>query len=266
MAAGPEKRKRGTIRRLPALVGAATLALLLLAGSAAAIRLQAGDIVIVGDGHVIPKRLPQDHNAPIRLRMHGRMSTLSGALPPVIETLMFEFDRHGALRTEGLAVCTMAKLKTTTVPQARKLCPGAIVGTGKGSAIVKFPEQAPIPVSSPITIFNGPSEDGKWTALVHAYNTVPVPVTVLFKATIEKINRGRYGYRVETEIPKLSGGYGIPISGDLTVDRKWTFAGRRYSYINARCADGRLQARGEFTFKDGTQLEGNFVKPCTMRR
>jgi hypothetical protein len=25
---------------------------------------------------------------------------------------------------------------------------------------------------------------------------------------------------------------------------------------------GRLQAKGEFTFKDGTLLQGNFLKPC----
>jgi hypothetical protein len=34
------------------------------------------------------------------------------------------------------------------------------------------------------------------------------------------------------------------------------------TYINARCETGRLQARGLFTFRDGTVLSGTFLKPC----
>ena len=82
---------------------------------------------------------------------------------------------------------------------------------------------------------------------------------------IEKINKGVYGYRTEARIPKIAGGYGHPISGKIKVDRKWTFKGSKHSFINARCETGRLQARGEFTFKDGTFLTGTFLRPCKVR-
>ena len=55
--------------------------------------------------------------------------------PPLAAApLVLEFDKHGAVETRGLQKCTMAKLVATTTKLARKLCPGAIVGTGFGTA------------------------------------------------------------------------------------------------------------------------------------
>ena len=150
------------------------------------------------------------------------------------------------------------------MPAARSACPGAIVGKGFGTAIVEFPEQGPIPVSSPITLFNGPKVRGDDTILAHAYTTVPIATTFIVPVVIEKIHNGVYGYRVKAKIPKIAGGYGHPISGRLKVERKWTFKGKKHSYVNARCETGRLQARGEFTFKDGTFLKGTFFRPCKV--
>ena len=182
-----------------------------------------------------------------------------------LKTLEFEFDKHGSVDTTGLPKCSVAKLKATTVPQARKLCPGAIVGTGHGKAVVKFPEQGPIPASSPITLFNGPRIGGDPSVLAHAHLDVPAPTTFIVPIRIETIHNGRYGYRVKAEIPKIAGGYGIPLAGSITVGRKWTFKGQKHSFVNARCADGRLQAIGEFSFKDGTQMQGTFLSPCQVR-
>jgi hypothetical protein len=145
------------------------------------------------------------------------------------------------------------------------MCPGAIIGKGKGSALVTFPEQAPFKVSSPITVFNGPRKGGNPTVLAHAYTTVPVPTTFIVPVVIEKIHKGVYGYRTEARIPRIANGYGIPIAGSLTIGKRWTFKGTRHSYVNARCETGRLQARGLFTFKDGIVLRGTFFKPCQVR-
>jgi hypothetical protein len=57
----------------------------------------------------------------------------------------------------------------------------------------------------------------------------------------------------------------VPISGHLKIGRKWTYGGVKHSYVNARCETGRLQARGEFTFNDGTFLSGTFLRPCAVR-
>jgi len=230
------------------------------------VELRAGDLVVVGRGGFRPETLPKYHDAPIELYGGGKLSTVSGELPPILETLTFELDKHGHPDTTGLEVCTAGKLQATDVPAARRACPNAIVGKGSGSGIVKFPEQRQIPVSTPITLFNGPKVRGFDSVLAHAYLTVPVPTTFIVPVVIEKIHKGVYGYRVKARIPKFAGGYGHPIAGHITVDRKWTFKGKKHSYVNARCETGRLQARGEFTFKDGTILRGSFLRPCKVRK
>lgn len=248
------------------------LGLLVVAATAGAVRkvekvhIRAGDIVIDGYGGFRPETLPKNHDAPIEIYGGGKISTVSGELPPILDELNFEFDRHGSVQTRGLQVCTKGKLIATDVPAARRACGGAIVGKGRGSAVVKFPEQGPIPASSPITLFNGPKKHGNETILAHAHLDVPAPTTFIVPIEIKRINKGVYGYRTEAKIPKIAGGYGHPVSGAIKVGRKWTHKGKRHSYINARCATGRLQARGEFTFKDGTVLTGTFLRPCKVRR
>lgn len=249
-----------------AVLGVALLVIGSLAASASAIRITAGDLIVNADGGFKPTALPKHRDAPITIYGGGSLSTKSGELPPVIEEIILEYDRHGHVETRGLGVCTKAKLVASTVKAARKRCPGAIVGTGKGRGVVKFPEQAPIPASSPITIFNGPRLHGNPSVLAHFVVTVPAPTTFTIPIEIQRINKGVYGYRTEAQIPPIAGGHGVPIAGHLRIGRKWTHRGRRLSYINARCATGRLQARGEFAFKDGTRLRATFAKPCQVRR
>ncbi len=246
------------------LVGA-LLALFLAAGAAYALELRAGDIVVTADGGFKPKALPKKQDAPITLHGGGSISTVSGAYPPILKTLTFEFDKHGSVDTTGLPVCRKSKLIATDVPQARRNCPGAIVGEGFGKAVVTFPEQGPINASSPITLFNGPKLHGQDTLFAHAYLDVGGPTTFIVPIVIERIHNGVYGYRTSATIPPIAGGYGHPLSGHLTIGRRWTFRGRSHSYVNARCETGHLQARGEFSFKDGTVLFGTFFKPCTVR-
>jgi len=226
------------------------------------VHLRVGDLVIDGRGGFKPERLPKHHDAPIKIYGGGKVSTISGELPPILDTIEFEFDKHGHVDTTGIEVCTAGKLQATDVPAARRACPHAIVGKGFGRAIVAFPEQSLIPVSSPITAFNGPKVHGFDSILFHAYTTVPVATTFIVPVVIEKIHNGIYGYRVKAKIPKIAGGYGHPVSGRLTVDRKTRVKGKLHSYVNARCELGRLQARGKFVFKDGTRLSGTFFRPC----
>lgn len=247
----------------------AVLAVLLGAAVATGLTVHAGPLILNADGGFTPRSLPKYEDAPITLHGSGKLSTISGELPPVVDTLTIEFDRHGHLETKGLAVCTAGRLQSTIPSQARKRCPGAIVGIGRGSAVVQFAEQAPIPISSPITIFNGPKHGGDDTVLAHAYTNVPVPTTFVIPVVIEKINHGVYGYRTEARIPKIAGGAGHPISGSLKIGRDWTYRGQKHSYVNARCENGRLQARVKVSFKDEgagpTYLNGSFIRICKVR-
>lgn len=254
------KRRKFLITALVALI------VLAVGSSADAIKLRAGDIIIYAEGRFSPTKLPKHENAPITIHGGGRITTVSGGLPPILHTIDIEYDRHGSIETVGLPHCRAGQLEATTVDQARAKCRGAIVGKGRGKAIVKFEEQAPIPASSPITIFNGPKKKGDYTVLAHAYLEQPVATTFIVPVVIEKISKGIYGYRTQATIPRIAGGAGVPVSGELTIGKKWTHKGVKRSYIKARCETGRLQARGQFTFKDGTFLSGTFLRPCTVRR
>lgn len=251
-------------RRRRAIAASAAIALAAVVFTAAALglELRVGDIIVEADGGFAPKALPRTHNAPITIHGGGKISTVSGELPPVLKTIELEFDRHGAVDTTGLAVCTARKLANTTTAQARQSCPDAIVGRGKGTGVIKFPEQPPIPASSPLTIFNGPPKQGNPTVLAHAYLTKPGPSTFIVPIVIEKIRNGVYGYRTKATIPPIANGAGIPISGSVKIGREWTFRGQKHSYLSARCETGRLQARGAFSFSDGTRLQGAFLRAC----
>jgi len=246
---------------LRTLVFAAAAALLATA-AAQAITVRVGDIIISGDGGFSPTTLPKHENAPIKLYGHASFKTVDGTRPSPLRQLVLEFDKHGAVETRGLEKCTMAKLVATTTKVARQLCPDAIVGKGFGTALVELPEQKGIEASSPLTLFNGPVKHGNPTVLGHAHIDYPGPTTYVISIEIEKIHNGRYGFRTVANFPRIVNDYGSPISGRLTIGKEWKYKGETLSYANAHCADGRLQARAEFTFKNGDSGFGTIFKPC----
>lgn len=244
----------------------AAAGVLVLAGTALALRLQAGNIVVVTDGGVRPTKLPKNRFAPIELHGYGKISTLDGAVPPVLEQITLFFDKHGEVETRGLPVCTPGKLAATTSKTARRNCRGAIVGRGFGRALIDFPDQPPFMASSPITIFNGRKKNGNPTVLAHAYLGVPAPTTFIVPIEVQRVRKGRYGFKTVAKIPRIAGGSGVPIYGRLKIGRKWRYKGKKLSYANASCPDGRLQARGRFDFDDGNRLQGTFLQRCQVRR
>lgn len=254
---------RKTLLRTLVVVGVVSL---LGAGAAEALKLRIGNIVITADGGFTPTTLPKHENAPIKLFGHAKFSTADGTRPSPLRQLVLEFDKHGAVETRGLPVCTQAKLVATTTAAARRSCGGAIVGTGFGTALIELPEQRGIEASSPLTLFNGPRVHGNPSVLGHAHLDYPAPTTYVVLIEIQKINRGRYGFKTVADFPRIVNDYGSPISGRLTIGREWTYKGRRLSYANAHCADGRLQANAEFSFKDGSFVQGTVFKPCKVRK
>jgi len=254
---------RKTLLRALAVTG---VLVMVGAGTAYALRLQVGKIILTTGGGFTPTALPKNEDAPIRLFGFARIETTDGTPPSPLEKLVLEFDKHGHVETRGLQVCTMKRLLATTTKTARRACPDAIVGKGFGTAEVNFPDQAPIPASTPLTIFNGPKKNGNPTVFGHGYLTVGGPTTYVIQIEIQKINHGRYGFKTVADFPKIAGGYGTPTYGRLKIGKTWKYKGKTLSYANARCADGRLQANGQFIFKDGTFLEGTVFRPCTVKK
>lgn len=225
-----------------------------------------GNLAMQIDGDFSPKALPKNRDVPINIEGWAKIRTKDGSHPPVLKTLTILYDRHGHVETRGLPHCTVRRIMNTDVRTARRKCGKTIVGRGNGRAQILFPDSRPIPATSPITIFNGPKFRGDPTVIAHAYLTIPVPTTFTVPVRIERIKKGRYGYRTEAKIPKIAGGYGSPVYGKLKINRRWRFRGRSLSFVNARCSGGRLQAQGFFSFDDGTRLNGTLFNRCRVRR
>jgi hypothetical protein len=239
------------------------IALLLMGGVAlATIVLRAGPIEVVAEGGFTPTTLPKHETTAITLHGEGHIGSTDGGLPPILKTLTVWYDKHGAVVTKGLPYCTKGKLAATTSATARKVCAGSIVGEGYGTAVIAFPEQKPFKASSPITIFNAAPHSGNPTVLAHAYLSVPAPTTYIVPVEIQKVNAGPFGFRTEAKIPRIAGGYGIPLEGRLTIGKRWTFKGQKLSYANASCPSGKLQAKVETEFDEGTKLNGIIIKHC----
>lgn len=242
------------------LVAVALVAALLSAAYAVTTEIQ--NTRITGSAEIQPRELPAHGGAPVTIETVTRISSRDSSAPPALTKLVFVFDKHGFLETKGLPVCTAARLAGTTPQEARKRCAGAIVGKGVGRADVRLPGQAPVQISSPLTIFNAPATGGKPGLIVHAYETLPTPKAVLVPFSVERIKRGRYGFRTEIELPPIAEGYGSANVAEATVGKTWKRGGNKVGYVNARCVGGRLQIYGTLSLADGSFFPGTLVSPC----
>jgi hypothetical protein len=248
-------------RRSTQVAALALCVSLAAAGVALGERVQAGNLVVDVGGGFSPSKLPKKKPAPITLKASADISTADGKVPPPLQQLILNFDRNGSVQTKGLPVCTPGQLENTTSPVARKKCKSSIVGTGTASALIAFPDQPALPATSPLTIFNGPKMGGNPSVVIHAYLTIPAPTTFVIPSAITK-TKGRYGYRVVSNIPPIAGGYGSLTHFDFKIHKIWKVKGKKVSYASAKCSDGRLQASGQFSFGDGTVMSGSVFRPC----
>src|ERR1700761_8642145 len=251
--------RRGTVVGL--LVGALVLALV-GAAVAVAVTTQIGDLKVSATAEFEPRAFPAHGTLPAEFGSIVRIKSVDGKQPPALQTLVFEFDKHGKINFKGLPTCTMAKLEGTKPAEARKVCAGALLGTGVGKARVEMPGAPAFTLSSPISIFNAPPEGGKPTMIAHAWETVPAPQALLTQFTVERINHGRYGYRAQIELPAIAGGAGAATLAEAKFGRTYKKGGREVGYVEAECSGGRLQVYGQLRFADGSHLQSLLTSPC----
>jgi hypothetical protein len=233
------------------------------AGGANAALVKIGNLVLTADGGFTPLKLPRQTFAPIDFTGHADLKTTDSSVPPALQQLVLDFDRDGRLSTAGLPVCQPSLLENATTTEARSRCPNAIVGNGHISALIALGTAAPIQASSPITLFNGPRQEGHPTVILHARTTVPATQTFVVTIPIEK-RGGLYRYRATVDVPPIAGGHGSLVHIDVKVGKRYRYRGSERSYTEARCGDGIFRTRGRFTFADSTIIEGSVEKACTV--
>lgn len=246
------------------LAAAAVICCVLFGGAANAALVQTGNLVLRADGGFTPHKLPRKAYVPIAFRGHANLSSVDGSVPAAVQQIVLDFDRDGRLGVRGLAVCRPDALQEATSAEARARCRRAIVGRGKARALIAVPGGASVLAGSPITLFNGPRQGGKPTVILHARTTVPAVQNFVITVPIER-HGGLYRYRATIDVPPIAAGRGSLVHIDAKIGRRYRFAGRKRSYVSARCGDGVFRTRGRFTFSDGLVIDGSVEKPCSYR-
>jgi hypothetical protein len=244
-------------------MAAAILAVIAVGGTAQALHLQVGKLLVDAHATIEPSGLPAKGNAPVEVTSTVRVSTNDGSPPAGLRKLVLQFDKHGSIDPGAFPKCTLAKLEGKTTAAAKAACPKAVVGEGLARAVVTFPGQEPFTISSPLTFFNAPPTGGKPTLIAHAYEKVPEPKAVLTPIVIERVSKGRYGYQVSVEMPEIAGGFGATTLSKATIGVTRKRAGKTVGFVNAHCSGGRLQVFGLVYFGGGEGFtNGTLVQPC----
>jgi hypothetical protein len=257
---------RGTRGQLAFASMVLVLVALVGVGSATAekpVTVEAGNLEFTFDGGFAPKKLPKKKMAPITLSASGKVNTKDGTHPPALTSAIVETDKNGAVFVKGLPVCRSGQLQSRTTAAAKKACPKSIIGSGKTTVEVQFPEQKPILVNSALTVFNGGQRGGTTTFYIHAFFTAPISGAIVTTVKIKKIHRGRYGLKSVATIPKIANGSGSVLSFDLKIGKRYTYKGKKVSVLSAKCTDGKLQAFASAIFADGTKASAGIIRTCT---
>ncbi|MGN6258789.1 MAG: hypothetical protein ACTHN3_13755 [Solirubrobacterales bacterium] len=247
------------------VVALALVAAVLLAASASGegALVEVNDLVLRADGGFQPRTLPRHRYAPIEFQGHVDVTAKDGGRPSPLQQALIDFDRDGRLSVAGLPTCAPETIAGASTEEARRLCRGAIVGTGHIAALVSLPGGT-VRAGSPLTIFNGPRLEGNPTAILHARTTVPATQTYAIVVPIERLSGG-FRYRARIDLPPIAGGLGALTHIDVKLGRRYRAGGKPRSYVSARCSDNVLQTHGRFAFEDGTVISGLVEKYCRSK-
>lgn len=239
---------------------------------AASTRIRAGNLVLTFGGATSPKKLPKRRYAPVKAIVFGKVATSDGTHPSALRETVVDIDKDVKLNVKGLPVCRPGQLEARNTAAAKRVCGKTTLGSGIAHAEIAFPEQAPIRVTSPITVFNGGGNARRSKLLIHTFLTVPVPAAIVTQVTIGR--RGT-GVHAIAKVPVIAGGSGSVLDFRFKLGRTYRFKGKRVSYAMARCPDGVFKARTTKTlFKNEagvpgvaarTILKGGLAVPCTPK-
>jgi hypothetical protein len=259
--------RKNLLRATPVAASLAfALALVLATGASGERKVEcAGNICVSDDGGISPTNLPRRGMAPVTARLLAGVESRDGSHPPALESVRIDVDKTLAVDAAGLPTCRKPQLEASSSASARRACGDAVVGSGEAEVEVAFPEQAPFRSTGPLILFNGGVHGGTTTVLLHAYVDVPAPTAIVTKATITRIHKGPYGLRIQARVPRIAGGSGSVTRFELKVGRRYTYKGRKKSFLEAGCPTGTWRVKGHAEFADGTALGLTHLFSCTSQ-
>lgn len=239
------------------------------AASSQAVKVARDGLVITFNADFSPHVLPRREPAPVDVKVTGKVATADGSHPPPLRRIEVAINRNGSLETTGLPVCSAPMLQSTSSKTALARCRGALVGRGRFHAVVELGRE--IETSGEILAFN--SRRGRQQALLlHLFGGVPVRFTLVVPLVISHRAKGNFGTILRADIPRLAGDLGSVTEIDLTIGRRYSFGGKRRSYVSAACrAPESLNeavfpfAKGSFEFDGHAAIHETLLRVCRVR-
>jgi hypothetical protein len=255
-------RKRLTF----ALIGAAVA---VLAAAAAAV----SSTLSAPDGNtqtlevsVKPTKLYKKKLTPITLNVvtkTGSTKDPNGKPVPVTEAVI-DFDKYTKLESVGYPTCDITKLEAVTTEVGLENCKKAKIGTGH--AMVLLPSaKGDLPETLTVTAYNGKAKGKNPVVLLQSYGATPVQVTQVLEGVVTPFNKEGYGPRLTVHVPPIAGGAGALTEFTASIFKKYSYKGKKRSYVSAMCRTKKLKARGKFTFSDGESLTPALTGKCTQK-
>ncbi|HEX6688222.1 MAG TPA: hypothetical protein VF085_06105 [Solirubrobacterales bacterium] len=253
------------------LVSAALLIALGIAAVAQAEVEKQGDIVVSFDGGISPRALPRTGVAPVSVTIDSTFKSSEGIdPPPQLRTISIGINRAGKIYDRGLPSCRVRKIQPATIRAAKRICGGAIVGSGHVQVRVHLTNQPPFTFKGPLLVFHAKRSGGNRRLLAQVYGRKPPSAFVLNFKIVE--TKGEFGTVIKTSLPKSARKWAYVTHFDMKLKRNYTYEGQRHSYVNAGCAapegfPGAVYkfARSNFGFASGEHITDTLVRDCTVR-
>jgi hypothetical protein len=259
-------------RRKRALAVALALTIVLASVALAGAEvLRKGTLQVAVSGKLSPQLLPRVGVAPIGVSVGGRILTTDKSSPPRLQTLEIELNRVGQIDYTGLPLCPYNAIQPASTARALSACRPALVGRGSFEAEITLPGQAPYSISGKLLAFNG-RRAGKPVLFGQIYAPRPFANSFVIVFAISQLRKGAYGTALSAALPRAMGAWGKLTGIELTLSRRYSYRGRRHSYLSAGCpapaglpgASFRF-ARTSFGFEGGRTLRLTMTRSCRAK-
>jgi hypothetical protein len=258
------------LRRTRLLTAALLLALALAAAARGEI-VPEGNLLVTFDGGISPRTLPRNELAPVAVSIDTTFKTSDGSdPPPQLRQVSIGINRGGKIYDRGLPTCRVREIQPATIAAARRICGGAIVGSGRVRVRVELPNQQPFDFSGPMLVFNAERSGGKRRILAQVYGIRP-PSAFVLTFRISK-RKGTFGNVIQTTLPKAARKWAYVTHFDMHLRRIYTYHGKRHSYVSASCPAPPgfttavyAFANPTFDFAGGREVTTTVTRTCHVR-
>ena len=236
------------------------LTLVRAAGAESPVTVPVSNLEVTFNGGFAPKALSKTVPTPIALHFSGQVKTTDRTHPPALREFILDTDKNGAVNFRGIPVCHT----TIERPNPRESCKSAIVGYGTMNLEIDIVETQ-VPVRSNLTIVNGGVKRGVTTLYAYAFLTVPVPAAIISVVKIKRIHKGGFGTETTVSVPKIAGGSGSVTSFSVTLNKRFSYKGRRVSVLTLKCPHQKIRARAEAIFSNEIHAAAEILRTCIPR-